>query len=51
MPDKQCDEQGMNGPNFTVYGVAAGTPTMFLLDAQGRIELRAASLEGIISYL
>ncbi|WP_262712241.1 hypothetical protein [Phaeodactylibacter luteus] len=40
----------MNGPNFTAYRVA-GTPTMFLLDAQGRIELRATSLEGIISYL
>ncbi|TXB62725.1 peroxiredoxin family protein [Phaeodactylibacter luteus] len=49
-PDKYCDEQGMNGPNFTAYGVA-GTPTMFLLDAQGRIELRAASLDDIISYL
>ncbi|WP_170254631.1 hypothetical protein [Phaeodactylibacter luteus] len=49
MPDKQCDEQGMNGPNFTAYGVT-GTPTMFLLDAQGRIELRAISLDDIISH-
>ncbi|TXB61322.1 peroxiredoxin family protein [Phaeodactylibacter luteus] len=44
--DKYCDERGMSGPNFRRYGVV-GTPTMFLLDAEGRILLRTASWEAV----
>ena len=49
-PDKFCDEQGMAGVNFRRYGVA-GTPTLFLLDAQGQLLLRTASVEAVLARL
>jgi thiol-disulfide isomerase/thioredoxin len=45
-PDKYCDGLGMEGPNFSRYAVA-GTPTLFLLDTEGKILAREASLERV----
>ncbi len=49
-PDKYCDEQGMAGPNFRNYGVV-GTPTLFLLDAKGKVLLRTAELQAVLARL
>lgn len=49
-PNKYLDEKGMNGPNFKRYGVA-GTPTLLLVGADGRLELRAAGAEEVMAYV
>ena len=49
-PDKYCDEQGLAGINFKNYGVV-GTPTLFLLDAEGRVLLRTAELQAVLDRL
>lgn len=49
-PDKYCDEMGLSGPNFTRYGVV-GTPTLFVLDARGRVLLRTAGLDAVMNWL
>jgi thiol-disulfide isomerase/thioredoxin len=43
--DSYCDYAGMNGVNFRNYGVA-GTPTIFWIATDGRIEKREAGIEG-----
>jgi len=48
--DKYFDGKGFNGPNFLRYGVA-GTPTIFLLDKQGRIQVRTANLLEVLEWL
>jgi peroxiredoxin len=48
--DAYADLQGFEGKNFKNYGVA-GTPTLFLVDASGKIELRAAGLSEVLEYL
>lgn len=48
--DKYCDELGITGPNFRRYGVA-GTPTLFVLDAGGRIVLRTAELQAVLEWM
>ncbi len=45
-PDKLCDYQGFYSPNLEVWGVAA-TPTMFLVDGQGRVVNQYGTLEKI----
>lgn len=48
--DKYFDGQGFQGPNFMQYGVA-GTPTIFLLDEKGIIQVRTANLLEILDWL
>lgn len=48
--DIYSDYQGFNGTNFKKYGVS-GTPTLFLIDSSGKIELRTGSLEDVIKHL
>jgi thiol-disulfide isomerase/thioredoxin len=45
-----CDFEGKNGINFTNYAVV-GTPTLILLDKQGNMKLRAATLNQILDFL
>lgn len=47
--DYYCDFDGMQGVNFKNYGVS-GTPTMFLLDKNGKILLRTAELADILGF-
>lgn len=49
-PDKYCDYQGMAGDNFKNYAIQ-GTPTLILLDKDGRIQQRSAHLDGVLSHL
>jgi len=48
--DKYCDLQGLAGVNFKNYGVI-GTPSMFLLDAQGKVLERAATVNDLLGYI
>ena len=48
--DAYADLKGFEGKNFKSYGVS-GTPTLFLIDASGKIELRAAGLSEVLEYL
>ena len=48
--DKYCDLQGLAGVNFRNYGVNA-TPTMYLLDAQGKVLERVATVNELLTYL
>ena len=48
--DAYADLKGFSGKNFKNYGVA-GTPTLFLVDANGKIELRASGLSEVLDYL
>ena len=48
--DKYCDLQGLAGVNFKNYGVNA-TPTLFLLDAQGKVLERVATVNEVLTYL
>jgi len=44
-----CDLEGRNGVNFRNFGVP-GTPTLVLLDKQGKVQLRTASLQEIEKF-
>lgn len=46
-PDKHCDFEGKAGVNFKNYGVK-GTPTLILLDKQGSIVSKSASIEEVL---
>lgn len=46
-PDKYCDFKGLGGINFKNYAVQ-GTPTLFLIDEEGKIRRRGARLEGVL---
>jgi hypothetical protein len=48
--DKYFDGKGFQGPNFLRYGVV-GTPTIFLLDEKGIIQVRTANLLEILDWL
>ena len=48
--DTYADLKGFEGKNFKNYGVS-GTPTLFLVDESGKIELRAAGLSEVLDYL
>ncbi|MEI7489657.1 MAG: thioredoxin family protein, partial [Chryseobacterium sp.] len=48
--DNYCDYKGIKGINFKNYGIV-GTPTLFLIDKNGKIVLRQASLKGIMDKL
>ncbi|MCS3533093.1 peroxiredoxin [Chryseobacterium sp. JUb7] len=48
--DSYADGEGANGENFKNYGVT-GTPTLFLIDQEGKIILRTASLDNILFKL
>jgi peroxiredoxin len=48
--DTYCDYEGFKGVNFKNYGIA-GTPTVFLIDRNGKILLRTAILEEVLSHL
>jgi thiol-disulfide isomerase/thioredoxin len=48
--DKFCDGQGMNGINFKNYAVM-GTPTMFLLDINGIIIEKIATIEELLVWM
>jgi hypothetical protein len=45
--DKYCDFEGIAGKDFTNYGVI-GTPTFYILDADGLVQGRYAQVEDII---
>ncbi|MFP3593249.1 thioredoxin-like domain-containing protein [Chryseobacterium sp. SIMBA_038] len=45
-----CDYKGFEGINFQNYAIA-GTPTIFLLDQDGKIVLRTSYLEEILGYI
>lgn len=45
-PDKYCDFKGKAGVNFSNYAVE-GTPTLILLDKQGRVVKRSAALSDL----
>jgi len=47
--DKYCDYKGKSSVNFTNYAVS-GTPTLILLDKQGKVALRAANLEQLETF-
>jgi peroxiredoxin len=46
-PDNYCDFTGMDGENFTHYGVL-GVPTLFLLDREGIILKKTATLDELL---
>lgn len=48
--DKFCDKDGLQGVNFQNYGVL-GTPTMYILDKEGIIKAKLASVEEIIEWI
>lgn len=48
--DTHCDFKGMSGINFKIFAVP-GTPTFILLDKQGKVELRAATLKEVIGFV
>lgn len=48
--DAYCDLEGFKGQNFRNFGIS-GTPTLLLLDNTGRILLKTASLEELLSYV
>lgn len=48
--DSFCDGKGFSSPNFKQYGVA-GTPTLFLVNANGRILLRTSRVAEVSAYL
>lgn len=45
-----CDLQGMKGSNFISYGVQA-TPTLFVIDQQGKIVTRESTVELVLKAL
>lgn len=49
-PDKYCDFEGMTGINFINYAVI-GTPTLYLINKDGNIQRKSASLELILENL
>lgn len=48
--DVFCDYEGIKGTNFQNYAII-GTPTMFILDHNGKILLRTSSLEEVLRYI
>lgn len=46
-PDNYCDFSGMDGENFTSYGVL-GVPTLFLLDREGVVLKKSAVVKELI---
>lgn len=48
--DKYCDFSGFNGVNFKNYAIL-GTPTVFLIDKNGKIEAKLASMDEILTTL
>jgi len=49
-PDNYCDFTGMNGANFKNYGVL-GTPTLFLLDKDGMVLEKTATVDDVIKAI
>jgi len=45
-----CDGEGRAGVNFKNYAVM-GTPTLFLVDNDGKIETKLASLEELLAMV
>lgn len=45
-PDKLCDYRGFYSPNMVAWGVAA-TPTLFLIDGQGKVADQYGAMDGI----
>ncbi len=48
--DSYCNSDGMDDINFKNYGVS-GTPTLFLVDKQGKIVAKMATLEELLKKL
>jgi peroxiredoxin len=48
--DVFCDYEGIKGTNFQNYAII-GTPTMFILDHDGKIILRTSSLEEVLKQI
>lgn len=48
--DVFCDYNGMRGANFENFAII-GTPTIFLIDHNGKILLRTSYLEEILGYI
>jgi peroxiredoxin len=48
--DNYCDFTGMNGINFKNYGVL-GIPTLFLLDKEGMVLEKSATVEDVIKHI
>lgn len=48
--DVFCDYKGIRGANFQNYAII-GTPTIFLIDHNGKILLRTSYLEEILGYI
>ncbi len=44
-----CDFEGTQGTNFTNYAVS-GTPTIYVIDKQGKIENQMATLQQLLDY-
>jgi hypothetical protein len=49
-PDNFCDFTGMDGENFTNYGVL-GVPTLFLLDHEGVVLKKTAMVDELIKII
>jgi thiol-disulfide isomerase/thioredoxin len=48
--DKYCDFKGIKGVNFKNYAVV-GTPTIYILDKNGKIEAKLASMSEIVAFV
>ena len=48
--DKYCDYGGIKGVNFKNYAVV-GTPTIYILDKNGKIEAKLASMKEIVESI
>lgn len=48
--DKYCDFEGIKGVNFINYAVS-GTPTIFLIDKEGKVENKMSSLDELLDKL
>lgn len=47
--DTYCDFEGANGVNFKNYAVI-GTPTMYILDSNGMIKTRVATVQELLAW-
>lgn len=48
--DKYCDYEGIDGINFKNYAVI-GTPTMYLIGKEGKIEKRLGTIEELMLFI